>query len=152
MSKAGFSCSALFWAHTVAEKLKHMPSAKLHAIPWKLGASPLGGKKNEHFRGWNGLFISRGEATGGGKLRQLLWELEMNRMGGGKDTVFGAAWRRGSGGFAGPPERHQVQPAAVVEAALRAAVAPRGRRLACVRRKGGRPSPAPGGSSPRAAG
>lgn len=33
MSKAGFSCSALFWAHTVAEKLKHMPSAKLHAIP-----------------------------------------------------------------------------------------------------------------------
>lgn len=46
--------------------------------------------------------------------------------GGGKDTVFGAAWRRGSGGFAGTPERHQVQPAAVVEAALRAAVAPRG--------------------------
>ena len=71
------------------------------------------------------MFISRGEVTGGGKLRQLFWELEMNRMG-GKDTVFGAAWRRGSGGFAGAPERPQVQSAAVVEAALRATVAPRG--------------------------
>ena len=58
-------------------------------------------------------------------MRQLFLDLEMNRMG-GKDTVFGAAWRRGSGGFAGTPERHKVQPAAVVEAALRAAVAPRG--------------------------
>lgn len=28
------------------------------------------------------MFISRGEATGGGKLRQLFLELEMNRMGG----------------------------------------------------------------------
>ncbi len=68
------------------------------------GPAPLWGKKNEHFGGWNGMFISRGEATGGGKLRQLFWELEMNRMG-GKDTVFGAAWRRGAGGFAGAPER-----------------------------------------------
>ena len=58
-------------------------------------------------------------------MRQLFWELEMNRMG-GKDTVFGAAWRRGSGGFAGTPERHQIQSAAVVEASLRAAVEPRG--------------------------
>ncbi len=58
-------------------------------------------------------------------MRQLFLELEMNRMG-GKDTVFGAAWRRGAGGFAGTPERHQVQPAAVVEAALRATGAPRG--------------------------
>ncbi len=89
------------------------------------------------------MFISRGEATGGGKLRQLFLELEMNRMGGGKDTVFGAAWRRGSGGFAGPPERHQVQPAAVVEAALRAAVAPRGEAVGLRQEEGWTAQPRP---------
>ena len=71
-------------------------------------------------------------------MRQLFWELEMNRMG-GKDTVFGAAWRRGSGGFAGTPERHQVQPAAVVEAALRAAVAPRGEAVGLRQEEGWTP-------------
>ena len=71
-------------------------------------------------------------------MRQLFLEPEMNRMGRGeKDTVFGAAWRRGSGGFAGAPERHQVQPAAVVEAALRAAVAAL-RQLVALRQEEGR--------------
>ncbi len=111
--------------------------------PVKLGARPLGGKKNEHFRGWNGLFISRGEATGGGKLRQLFLELEMNRMGGGR-TQFSE--RHGGGGqeaSRAPQRGIRSSPRQWSRRPSGRQLHRGGRRLACVRRKGGRPNAPP---------
>ena len=101
----------------------------------KLGARPLGGKKNEHFRGWNGLFISRGEAIlgagnesdGGGEGHSFRSGMAegVRRLRGHPRAASGPA--RGSG-RGGPPG---------------GGCTAGGRRLACLRRKGGRPNAPP---------